>query len=403
MTVSVPNAFTAVTSATGAQLDANFNILSAISDVQDNTFIWCGVAGGSANAITLTPTPAITAYKAGRTFYFKTGAAANTTAVTVQISGLASPRAIQKQGAALVAGDMPASSWLTLLDDGTNFQLINAPAGSNIASATTVINVGAATAPTVGQVLTATSGTVATWQSPSGVTPAQVQNQTYTYCGQATGTNSALILTPSPANTSNSPGESFTFLCVNGAANTGAVTVNVSGFGPVAVYYKGFACQGGEIGPLPRLYRITQNASQYDLEKLGATNYVKNASTTFDISSATGAGFSFTTTCRADNWIMTGATGGGAGGGGGAPAFIAFGGGDSGSCVYTANLSQYAAGSFSTTAPGGTNFAFLQTSAGNRQDIQLNVINATSTSFYNTKVGTPTGTVTLTLQYWSNN
>jgi len=38
---------------------------------------------------------------------------------------------------------------------------------ANITSATTVVNVGAATAPTSGQVLTATSGTTATWQSLS--------------------------------------------------------------------------------------------------------------------------------------------------------------------------------------------------------------------------------------------
>lgn len=36
-------------------------------------------------------------------------------------------------------------------------------------SATTTVNVSAATAPTLGQVLTATSGTVATWQTPSGL------------------------------------------------------------------------------------------------------------------------------------------------------------------------------------------------------------------------------------------
>ena len=35
-------------------------------------------------------------------------------------------------------------------------------------SATTNVNVSSATAPTTGQVLTATSGTTATWQTPSG-------------------------------------------------------------------------------------------------------------------------------------------------------------------------------------------------------------------------------------------
>lgn len=42
-------------------------------------------------------------------------------------------------------------------------------AASNLLSATTTINIGSATAPTAGQVLTASSGTVATWKTPGGV------------------------------------------------------------------------------------------------------------------------------------------------------------------------------------------------------------------------------------------
>lgn len=44
----------------------------------------------------------------------------------------------------------------------------NAGSADALRSATTTINVVAATAPTAGQVLTATSGTAATWQTPSG-------------------------------------------------------------------------------------------------------------------------------------------------------------------------------------------------------------------------------------------
>ena len=43
-----------------------------------------------------------------------------------------------------------------------------AAAANAVNSATTVVNVSAATAPTTGQTLTATSGTAATWQTPSG-------------------------------------------------------------------------------------------------------------------------------------------------------------------------------------------------------------------------------------------
>jgi hypothetical protein len=44
----------------------------------------------------------------------------------------------------------------------------NHGAATQLKSATTVVAIGAATAPTAGQVLTATSGTAATWQTPSG-------------------------------------------------------------------------------------------------------------------------------------------------------------------------------------------------------------------------------------------
>lgn len=44
-------------------------------------------------------------------------------------------------------------------------------------SATTVVNVAAATAPTTGQVLTATSGTAATWQTPSGGSALTVKDE----------------------------------------------------------------------------------------------------------------------------------------------------------------------------------------------------------------------------------
>lgn len=48
---------------------------------------WVGTAGGTANALTLTPTLAITSYVAGQTYKF-VASANNTTAVTIAISGL---------------------------------------------------------------------------------------------------------------------------------------------------------------------------------------------------------------------------------------------------------------------------------------------------------------------------
>lgn len=93
---------------------------AAMGQVQDGAGIWCGTAGGTADAITLTPSPAIPAYAAGQRFEFKAGAASNTGAVTFAISGL-STIAGQVNGAACVAGDIEANQWyrITLSDAST--------------------------------------------------------------------------------------------------------------------------------------------------------------------------------------------------------------------------------------------------------------------------------------------
>ena len=96
---------------------------AAVSQVQDGSFTWAGTAGGSANALTLSPSPAITAYAAGQEFRFTSGASPNTGATTVAVSGLPA-QTLQLNNAALIAGDIAASRQYTIRYDGTNFQLV---------------------------------------------------------------------------------------------------------------------------------------------------------------------------------------------------------------------------------------------------------------------------------------
>jgi hypothetical protein len=110
------------------------NDYAAAGQVQDGAFIWCGTAGGTANALTLTPTPAITAYAAGQVFRFKAGASGNSGAATVAVSGLTA-QAIQKAGSALASGDIAANREYQILDDGTNFQLSAWSGASGIVAA----------------------------------------------------------------------------------------------------------------------------------------------------------------------------------------------------------------------------------------------------------------------------
>jgi hypothetical protein len=104
---------------------------AAAGQVQDGAFIWCGTAGGTADALTLTPSPAITAYAAGQVFRFIAGASPNTGAATVTVSGLGA-KAIQSAGAALSAGAIVAGREYQILYDGTQFQLSAWAAGASV-------------------------------------------------------------------------------------------------------------------------------------------------------------------------------------------------------------------------------------------------------------------------------
>ncbi len=62
---------------------------------------------------------------------------------------------------------LATGQWMMEVSDGTNYQALFGGLTSNaIRSATTIVNVSAATAPSSGQVLTATASTTATWQTP---------------------------------------------------------------------------------------------------------------------------------------------------------------------------------------------------------------------------------------------
>jgi len=94
-----------------------------VSQVQSGAVQWCGTAGGTADALTLTPAPALAAYAAGVTLKFKSGASPNTGAATVDVSSLGAI-AIQLNGAALAAGDIEANQWYQIvLSDASTAQL----------------------------------------------------------------------------------------------------------------------------------------------------------------------------------------------------------------------------------------------------------------------------------------
>ena len=66
---------------------------------------WGGTAGGTANALTISVTPAITTYVSGQTFRFFSGGA-NTGATTLAVNGLAAYPILKEGSAALTGGEI---------------------------------------------------------------------------------------------------------------------------------------------------------------------------------------------------------------------------------------------------------------------------------------------------------
>lgn len=100
------------------------NQYATMAQMQDQGGVYVATVAGTADAITLTPSPAITAYAAGQRFAF-IASGTNTTTVTIATSGLAT-RAVTKEGStALVAGDIVSGVLVIVQDDGTRYQLVS--------------------------------------------------------------------------------------------------------------------------------------------------------------------------------------------------------------------------------------------------------------------------------------
>jgi hypothetical protein len=83
-----------------------------------------GTDGGAANAYTLTPANALTAYGTKMLAVF-CPTASNTGASTLNISGLGAKAIVSVSGVALAAGDLTAGRYYTAFYDGTQFRLDN--------------------------------------------------------------------------------------------------------------------------------------------------------------------------------------------------------------------------------------------------------------------------------------
>jgi len=112
--------FTNVTDATAR------NQFAALGQVQDSVVIWGGTSGGTANALTISLTPALSAYRAGQIFRFINGMLSNTiTNPTININGLGAKTIIQRDSNPLSVGHLTSGAVHEVLFDGTNFRLMS--------------------------------------------------------------------------------------------------------------------------------------------------------------------------------------------------------------------------------------------------------------------------------------
>ena len=137
--------------ATQAQTDAGTIVGSTNSNLVVNPSTQRGRAyndyaadAGVSDAYAITVTPAITAYATGQVFTFKANTA-NTGAATLAVSGLAAKDIRKNVSAVLATGDILASQILTVVYDGTNFQVVSKVSPTQSMVATIVRNSGSAT------------------------------------------------------------------------------------------------------------------------------------------------------------------------------------------------------------------------------------------------------------------
>ena len=84
---------------------------------------WCGTAGGTANALVLTPNVPVSGYVAGMSFSFLISAV-NTGAATLNISGVGAVAIVRGWGGALRPGILRVGQMVRVVFDGTSWRMV---------------------------------------------------------------------------------------------------------------------------------------------------------------------------------------------------------------------------------------------------------------------------------------
>lgn len=106
-------------------------------------FVPASGVGGTANAITLTPTTPIATYAAGQSWRF-VAKAVNTGVVTVNISGLGARTLTYANGNGFAGGELQIGGTYDITDNGTQLMVTNVPVGTGLLSYTPQLYFGGA-------------------------------------------------------------------------------------------------------------------------------------------------------------------------------------------------------------------------------------------------------------------
>lgn len=237
---------------TGVIKDSSYSFVS----IQNSQLLY-GVDTGVADAMTVTLAPAITAYAAGQMFNIRANAA-NTGAVTIDINGLGAKDITKLYNEPLVVGDVLEDQVITIVYDGTQFQMTN-PAANDTPGG--VINAGlanqlayyAASGTTLSGLATANDGVLVTGATgipsisstlPSGISATNMNLTTPSLgVASATSINKVAITAPATGSTLTiadgktlTQDNTLTYTGIDGSSvNFGAGgTVLYSGYTPVA-------------------------------------------------------------------------------------------------------------------------------------------------------------------------
>lgn len=104
---------------------ANTTTSRTLAAVTGDIAIWGGTAGGTADALTLTTTPVLTAYSTGQRVKFIAASNNATTTPTINIDSVGANTMVDKGGFTVPIGGIRAGDIIEILYDGTNWRLLH--------------------------------------------------------------------------------------------------------------------------------------------------------------------------------------------------------------------------------------------------------------------------------------